>query len=78
MPQVYTFVLDPSEVSVISEGLAELPFKKSKPVIDRMQAQINQQNISNPDIPADIQPACGEEIPIAENQNGGGSISHSS
>ena len=38
-----TLVLDPSDLDVIAAGLGELPFKLAKPVFDKIQAQLIEQ-----------------------------------
>lgn len=38
-----TLVLDPSDLDVIAAGLGELPFKLAKPLFDKIQAQLTEQ-----------------------------------
>ena len=54
-PQIINFSLPVEDILVISEALAERPFKLVNQTIQRMQAQINQQQL------ADIQPASPEK-----------------
>lgn len=46
-PSEYTIKLTSQELNVIGEALGELAFKKSAPVINSIQKQVNEKNISN-------------------------------
>lgn len=63
-PPAITFTVTVTEADVIGEGLAELPYKKSQPLMDklRLQAQAQQPKATTPATPA----APAIEAPKAE------------
>lgn len=47
----YTFKLTQEQVNIIGHGLGELPFKTAAPVINAINAQLQEQSVEKPQSP---------------------------